>query len=58
MNLANLKKEGTDAIKVNIWLDHINEHDPAQRAEVLQQCRDVPESRTYFLMRYEQDCTA
>lgn len=45
----------TDRVaKVNAWLDKIGEHDEACRQEVLEQCKDDPEARQYYLQRSEE----
>lgn len=43
----------TDRQKVNAFLDSINEHDPAIRAEVLDQCAKDGCARAYYIARYE-----
>lgn len=54
--LSELKTRDTDRNKVNLWLDHINEHDEPTRAEVLNQCAKDKDARAYFVGRYEIDC--
>lgn len=46
----------SDRQKVNAWLDHIGEQDPACRNEILENCAKDPEARAYYVGRYEQDC--
>jgi hypothetical protein len=46
-------KENSDRAKVNAWLDKIGEHEDACRAEVLEQCKNDPEARAYYVGRYE-----
>ncbi len=43
-----------DETTIRAWLDHIEETDPDLIAGVLEQCRDDPEARTYFLDRAEE----
>lgn len=43
----------SDRQKVEAWLDKINEHDPACRAEVMEQCAKDREARAYYVSRYE-----
>lgn len=56
--LAELKTRETDRQKVELWLDHINEHDPACREEVLANCKADKECRAYFVKRFTEDCPA
>jgi hypothetical protein len=48
----------SDRTKVNLWLDAIDEHDPACRAEVMEQCASDKDARRYFVGRYRQDCAS
>jgi hypothetical protein len=52
--LSQLKNADTDRAKVNKWLDSIGEVDPYCRAEVLEQCKDDPDARAYYVSRYEE----
>lgn len=54
--LAEFKNQDSDRAKVEKWLDSINEHDPACRAEVIQHCKDDLDARKYYLSRYQQYC--
>lgn len=54
--LAELKTRDTDRQKITDWLDHINEHDPACREEVLLACKADLECRAYYVKRYTEDC--
>lgn len=56
--LAELKTRDTDRAKINAWLDHINEHDPTCRAEVLESCAKDTDARAYYVKRYTEDCAA
>jgi len=47
--LADLKTRDTDRQKVEAWLDFINEHCPATRAEVLEYCAKDQSARAYFV---------
>lgn len=42
---------------IRVWLDHIDETDPAVIAEVLNKCRTDNEAQTYFLNRAEEGLT-
>lgn len=53
MKLADLKRGLDDRAKVNAWLDHIGEHGPACRNEILENCAKDPETRAYYVQRYE-----
>jgi hypothetical protein len=55
MNAKDLKQRVDDRVKINKWLDSINETDEECRAEVLQQCKDDPEARAYYVGLYERD---
>lgn len=54
--LTELKTRETDRQKVEIWLDHIHEHDKTCRAEVLDHCKKDKDARRYYVERYTQDC--
>lgn len=54
--LSQLKNGDTDRQKVNKWLDHINEHDDACRAEVMEQCKNDKEARAFYVQCFERDC--
>jgi len=58
MTPAELQQRVSDRAKVNTWLDHINETDPACRAEVLEQFAKDKSAREYYLKRYEEDCNS
>ena len=45
----------TDRQKVEKWLDHINERDPACREEVLKNCKADLDARAYYVRRYTED---
>lgn len=49
--LSEIKKQASDRQLINDWLDRINEHDPACRAEVLDQCKNDKEARAYYVSR-------
>lgn len=46
----------TDRQKVAAWLDKIQEHDQATRAEVMEVCANDKNARAYFVERFEIDC--
>ena len=52
--LADFKNQDSDRAKVSAWLDHINEHDEATRAEVLDACANDIEARKYFVSRHDE----
>lgn len=55
MNAFSEIKQGlSDREKVNAWLDHIEEFDPECRKEILDMCASDPESRKYFVGRFEE----
>lgn len=56
MKLSELKNEKSEREKVSLWLDHIVEHDPVCRAEVLEHCASDKPARMYYLRRYAEDC--
>lgn len=56
--LAELKTRDTDRQKITAWLDHIGEHDPACREEVLLSCKNDLDARRYYLSRFTEDCQA
>lgn len=43
-----------DRAKINAWLDHIGEDDPACRDEVLEQCAKDKDARAYYVSRYNE----
>jgi len=55
MRLSDLKKGLSDRAKVEQWLDHILEFDPACRNEILEACRNDPEARRFYVAKFE-DC--
>lgn len=54
--LAQLVNEAPDRVKINKWLDYINEKDQSIRDELLERCSKDIEARRYYVKRYEQDC--
>jgi hypothetical protein len=56
MSLADLKQKKQDLQHISVWLDHIQEFDPACRNEVMQHCEQDKEAREYYMKRYESDC--
>jgi hypothetical protein len=43
-----------DRAKVGLWLDHIQELDPAVRESVYEQCKSEEGARAYYVSRYNQ----
>lgn len=56
--LAEFKNQDSDRAKVEKWLDHIQEFDPACREEVLLDCKNNLDARAYYVKRYTEDCPA
>jgi len=54
MTPTELQNKISDRAKINTWLTKIGETDEACRAEVLEQCKDDPEARAYYLQRSEE----
>lgn len=49
--LSDIKKQASDRQLINDWLDRINEHDPALRNEVLDQCKSNPDVRAFYVKK-------
>lgn len=46
----------SDRLKVLAWLDWAQVTDPAEREEVMTNCKNNPEDRAGFVRSYHQDC--